>query len=217
MNNLADRCNKYSSTRKIFSHPVDCTTDVAIALFLIEDTVGIKTIRAKTLKEYDIPDRLNARLFTRVSEHIEVILVSADDFKRIRGTQYVDHTVFSWYDTENGRIFLVNDLWCYSHLIHEVLHSRSSFSRDEFSQRKNLRFIYEGLTEFLVGVVLKSKLTDCYNDWRIVSHRNPCLSSRYLEFIRPWQFLSWKLTFKEIIDVYFNVSLCNPFESLDQV
>ena len=168
------------------------------------------------LTEYEIPDRLFSRIFAKVNDSVEVITVSADEFRRIRGTEYKDPRVCSSYDLDSGRIFLVDEKWCYSQLIHEVLHSTYTFSRKEISG-SNLRFLFEGLTEFIVGFVLKNKLIDCYRDWRIVSPKNPCFSSMYLEFVKPWHYLYGKIDFQEVIKVYFDVQLDNPLKTIDDV
>ncbi|MCL2134824.1 MAG: hypothetical protein FWH37_04620 [Candidatus Bathyarchaeota archaeon] len=81
---------------------------------------------------------------------------------------------------------------------------------------KNLRFIFEGLTEFLVGLVLKNTLVECYKVWQVVNPRKSCLSSLYLDYVNVWLFLSKKINFKEIIPIYFDVSLNDPLKSLDQ-
>ncbi len=216
MTHLGERCNKYSVTIKQFTNPPDYTIDAQTAAILIEETIGFKTNRAKELSACEIPDRLFSTVFTKVDENVEVLTVSAEEFMRIRGDDYKDPRLCSSYDMESGRIFIVKETSCYSQLIHEILHSRSSFSRPQFFA-KNLKFIFEGLTELFVGIVLKSKLHQCYEDWRIVSPKNPCFSSMYLDFLKPWQFLYQKISYKKIFDVYFNVQAQNPFSSLDTV
>jgi len=80
-------------------------------------------------------------------------------------------------------------------------------------------FIFEGLTEFLVGCVLKNTLAECYKEWQIVDAEF-CFASSYTRFVKPWLFLSKKIgaqNFNEIIKIYFDIYSDNPLESMDQV
>jgi hypothetical protein len=138
----------------------------------------------------------------------EVVELSLGEFCKIVG--YNEEGVAGSYDPENGRIFLIKGQWCFSNLIHEILHSRSVFSRKE-APPSNIRFISEGLTELLVGIVLKKMAPKCYEKWKTVAS---CFLCAYEKFVKPWYYIASKADLTPIISMYFDVTEEKPIEKL---
>ncbi|MCX6821465.1 MAG: hypothetical protein NTW30_01670 [Candidatus Aenigmarchaeota archaeon] len=124
-----------------------------------------------------------------------------------------DYGIVGSYHPRTGRIFLLEGEWCFSNLVHETLHSRSAFSKTD-PPPENLAFVYDGLTELLVGLVLRRKILRCYNIWQIV---NSCFLSPYAKFVRPWYYLTLKVDFKPIMSLYFDVKEDYPLEKLGKL
>jgi hypothetical protein len=116
------------------------------------------------------------------------------------------------YSVENKRIILNEGQWCFSTLIHETLHSRSVFSKQIYSP--NLQFVYEGITELLVGLTLKEKLPECYKQWQTIDN---CFHNAYDTFVKPWYFLMHKIDFSPIIQLYFNLNDSHPLKQLGKI
>jgi len=79
------------------------------------------------------------------------------------------------YDPHLRKIELVGECWCRKTLVHETFHTLSYFTRDENLVEKFLgewRFVVEGLTEFLTGIVLYSERHTrlCYERWLAKTH-----------------------------------------------
>jgi len=95
------------------------------------------------------------------------------------------------YMEEGGKLLLTRDLWCTKTLVHEILHSMSSFSTDT-SLRVRLKSLYEGLTEFLTGYVLWKQFPACHSDcW-------PEQSGRHCSMTYPTQTRLWWSVFQFI-------------------
>ncbi|MGD0029476.1 MAG: hypothetical protein ABSC91_11115 [Candidatus Bathyarchaeia archaeon] len=181
-----------------------------MAVRLIDQAIGIATVPARTLIEYEVEDKLTKEPIMKIGASQKILEVSLDDFRRIGNLKRIDTGYAGAYHPKSGRIFLVKERWCYSNLIHETLHSRSAFSKDDVL-KDNLKFIFEGLTEFLVGLVLKKKIPRCYEQWKVV---NSCFLSSYSELVKPWYYISKNTDFEPIISLYFKVTEKYPLKKL---
>ncbi len=111
------------------------------------------------------------------------------------------------YHSSSGKIFLVEGKWCFSTFIHESLHSRSSLS----TLPDNFEFIYEGITEYLVGKILEYKFPGCFDEWCRI---NSCFSTAYIRYVKPWLYLDLKKLFEPIRDIYFDINDESPLEKI---
>ena len=88
------------------------------------------------------------------------------------------------YIEDGGKLLLTRDHWCTETLVHETLHSLSSFSTDT-SLRKRLKLLYEGLTEFLTGYVLWKEYPACHSDCWPEASNSHC-SMTYVGITKLW-------------------------------
>lgn len=204
-------CDVYIEASKFFSNPKDCESCHREAVEFIEEAINVKTSRVKSLKDCGIMDKRTSTLIMELRASQEVVELPFDELTKIIG--YRKEGVVGSYHPKTGRIFLIEEEWCFSNLIHETLHSRSAFSKKDLAQ-SNLLFVSDGLTEFLVGLVLKRKISSCYKKWQIV---NDCFLSPYEKWVKPWYYLTSKADFKPIISLYFDVKEQNPLEKLGKV
>ena len=199
-------CKAYTAASKLISGP-NVQSKLQSTVDVIEKALHLKTVRAKVLHDCEIKDFVTSRPIMSMKASEEVIEVPIDEFSNVIG--YYDESIVSSYCTRTGRIFLVKGKWCFSNLIHEALHSRSVFSK-EYPPPTNLKFISEGLTELLVGLVLMEKIPSCYEIW----HANKCFSSDYIPFIKPWYYLTFKMDFNPIISLFFDTKEKKPYDKL---
>jgi len=208
---LVRHCEKYPAASKFFSDPTDCQSSLLEAIKIIEEAINIKTSRAKSLCGCEVVNRINSKIMMKLEASQEIIEVKYDDFSRIIG--YYEQGIAGSYHPKTGKIFLIEGEWCFSNLIHEALHSRSAFSKITPPQ-KNLEFVSDGLTELILGLVLKRSIPPCYEKWQIV---NSCFLSPYEKFVKPWYYLTFKVDFKPIVLLYFDVKERNPLEKLGEL
>jgi len=178
---------------------------------LIEEGLNVRTTRAVPLQKCLIKDKITSRTIMELKPSEEIIEVSIDRFSKIIG--FVEENIAGSYCTKTGRIFMIKKEWCFSNLIHEALHSRSSFSKMS-PPPSNLQFVYDGLTELLTGVVLSRKIPDCYRKWQIL---NSCFLEPYLAFVKPWYYLTFKIDVSPIKSLYFNTKVKRPYEELGRL
>jgi hypothetical protein len=208
---LGNKCINNDNVLKRFSNPSNAQNDLKIAIELIEKTIGFKTTPTKTLKDFEIPDKLTNNPLLHLTSNQEILTINDVTFRKINGLNN-EQSYAGAYHPNSGRIFLVEGSWCYSNLIHETLHSRSVFSN--LMPCDNLKFVFEGLTEFLVGVVLKIKISECFDLWRNVEN---CFLSPYLNYVKPWYYLSMKIDLTDIILLYFNTNEPYPYLKLGEI
>lgn len=210
-------CEAYIAASKLISGP-DVQSKLQCAVDIIEKALKLRTLRAKpscdacmhASCDCEINNCITSRPIMNLTASQEVIEVPIDNFSKIIGCY--DESIFSSYCTKTGKIFLVKENWCFSHLIHEALHSRSVFSK-EYPPITHLRFISEGLTELLVGLVLMKRIPKCYNIW----HMNRCFASDYISYVKPWYYLTFKIDFSPIVSLYFDVKEKNPYEKIGKI
>ena len=208
---LIRQCETYIEASKFLLKPTDCKSSLPEAIGFIEESTGIKTSRAKSLCDCEIKDNLTAKPMMELKASDEIIEISYAQLSRI--LRRYEEGIVGGYHPKTGRIFLVEGQWCFSNLVHEALHSRSVFSkRDPFPT--NLEFVSDGLTELLVGLVLKKKIPPCYKKWQIA---NSCFLLPYAKFVRPWYYLTLRVDFKPIISLYFDVGEKTPLEKLGEL
>jgi hypothetical protein len=205
------QCQAYIEASKLFSDPADCKSSLTEVVEFIDESIHAKTSRAKSLSGCQIKDRTTSIPIMKLKSSQEIVEIPKEKFTRIIG--YYEEEIAGSYHPKTGRIFLVEGKWCFSNLIHESLHSRSVFSKRD-PPPKNLEFVSEGLTELLVGIVLKRKIPVCYEKWRIV---NSCFLSPYEKFVKPWYYIMCKSDLAPIISLYFNVEEQNQLEKLGKL
>ena len=205
---LVHQCRAYAEASKLFSDCTCCQSSLLETVRFIEEAIDVKTSRAKPLCDCEVEDRITSTPMMKLKASQEIVEVSCTKFTRIIG--YYEERIAGSYHPKTGRIFLIEGEWCFSNLIHETLHSRSSLSQRD-PPPKNLLFVSEGLTELLVGLILKRNISPCYEKWQIV---NSCFLSPYAKFVKPWLFLTYKVDLEPIISLYFNAREQNPLEQL---
>ena len=117
---------------------------------------------------------------------------------------------FAIYLPSDGKIYLRKDEWCFSNFLHETLHSRSIFSKKDGPYR-NLKFVYEGITELLTGWILKLEYNECFSEW---SRIETCFLKTYERWIKMWNYFSWRIGIQGILDIYFDCNLTDPLISI---
>jgi len=90
------------------------------------------------------------------------------------------------YHPDSGRIFLKQESWCRTCLIHETLHSVSIFAAN-IPIGNRYPFLREGLTELLTGYVIWRQHPTCYESWKVGRHLQWCaMSNDYRNMARIW-------------------------------
>jgi len=117
---------------------------------------------------------------------------------------------FAIYLPWDGKIYLRKDEWCLSNFLHETLHSRSIFSKKDGPHR-NLKFVYEGITELLTGWILKSKYNECFSEWSSIE---TCFLKTYGRWIKMWNYFSWRIGIQRLLEIYLDCSLVDPLKSI---
>jgi hypothetical protein len=105
-----------------------------------------------------------------------------------------------------GRIFLKKTKWCRHTLIHETLHSVSTFA-DQHNIRTAIqyRFLNEGLTELFSGYILWKKYNSCYVFWKNRYPNVRCTSSEsYHKWTRLWYTFCRFVPFNTVAELFFN-------------
>ena len=197
-------CNAYLSAAEILSlksRDPEALTERIVTC--IDCALNCKSCQVKPNVSYPYRDAITSQEIFIMSESQRVREVTEAQYFRIRGER--EEGTKGTYHNESGKIFLVADKWCLSTLIHETLHSRSSFSKIP----ENFEFVTEGITEFLVGRILKNKLPNCFNEW---CKLDACFSRGYVQYVKPWLFLSLKFDFTPIKDLYFDIKEEKPLK-----
>lgn len=207
MNLLVCQCDCYSDAEKLLGSNPEDPHCIKCVVKCIEDTFKIKTKRAKTLFDCELVEKTTSKKMMKLKACQEVVLLSVDEFSKIAG--YSGLGIAGSYHDKTGRTLLIKGEWCFANLIHETLHSRSVFSKKMASS--NLDFISEGLTELLVGMVLRKKLPNCFNKWKTASS---CFLEPYEKYVKPWYYLTYKKNFERIVNLYFNIDVKAPFDEL---
>jgi hypothetical protein len=204
---VVSTCEAYTEASKVIQLPSRSCPQALVES--IEKAFCVKTSRVNSPCDCEIKDRATLKTVAKLDTSEEIIELSLDVFSRIAG---YNEGVVSSYHPKSGRIFLIKGKWCFSNLIHEILHSRSTFSKE--TPPSNLEFISEGLTELLVGLVLKKTVPCCYEKWRTM---DSCFLNPYEKFVKPWYYLASKADFAPIISLYFDVTEKRPIEKLGKL
>jgi len=178
---------------------------------MIEKGLNAKTFRVKPPEEHAFYDPISSDELMILKASEDVREVRIDEFSKIMGNP--EEGIAGSYCTKTGKIFLIKNEWCISNLIHEALHSRSTFSKIS-PPPKNLEFIYEGITELLVGLVLKRGLPRCCAVWQSI---DSCFLEPYKKFVKSWLFLSSRIDFSPITTLFFDVQESEPYVRLGQL
>jgi hypothetical protein len=174
----------------------------------IDNTVGRKTTRANPLLECDIRCCYTGEVLRKSPSEEGVLKISHGNWSRVFGRNRIDYLAI--YLPFDGKIYLQEDMWCLCNFVHETLHSRSVLSKKN-GPYPNLRFVYEGITELFTGWILQSEFKECFGSWSTIE---TCFLKPYLRWVKLWNYFSWKVGIKRIIDVYFDCSLTDPLEAL---
>ena len=114
------------------------------------------------------------------------------------------------YEPRRRRLLLVINEYCRKTLIHELLHAASHLARLEHEcielheemVNGRLRFINEGLTEFLTGYILFGKFKECYVGWVSRSFRVCDLPALYEKECRLFGGLARHVDISKLIGLY---------------
>ena len=112
------------------------------------------------------------------------------------------------YVPESGRIFVRQTSWCLHTIIHETLHSVSTFAIHQNIKFGNrYPFLNEGMTEFLSGYILSRRYPDCYIFWKRRYPTVRCSSSiGYQRMARIWYTFCRFIPLDIVEKVFFNVN-----------
>lgn len=103
------------------------------------------------------------------------------------------------YVPDDGKTYLIRNMWCIKTVIHETLHSCSRFSTDP-AFLKYLNWV-EGLTELLTGYIVFREKQDCYtNCFRPMGQL--CEIS-YPKYVPPWVAFCNFISIRNLIPIYF--------------
>ena len=105
---------------------------------------------------------------------------------------------YGQYQPDTGRIILNNDQWCRKSLVHEAIHSVSTFDIHDIIRYPS--FI-EGLTEFFTGFFLFKKFNCCYDAWKKNLYRYCNIS--YEPSAKTCYTFSRYVNIEHIMDFYF--------------
>jgi hypothetical protein len=207
---LVSQCDAYPKAKNLLgSNPTEPKC-ISCVVKWIEDSFKVKTDRVKPLCDCELREKVTSRKIMDLKACQEIALISKDEFAKIAGQNAIG--IAGSYHAESGRILLIEGEWCFANLIHEILHSRSVFSRQ--MPLSNLVFVSEGITELFVGIVLRKKLLNCYNKWKKADF---CFLKPYEKYVKPWYYLTYKSSFDQIVDLYFNVNEKAPLAELGRL
>jgi len=175
---------------------------------MIDEASRRKTTQANPTLEHDLRCCQTSETLRKSYSDEHVTEIPHGDWTRIFG--YSRYYYPSLYWPLDGRIYLQKNRWCFSNLLHETLHSRSAFSKKN-GPCLNLYFLYEGLTELITGWILQLKLNECFGSW---SAMKTCFLRSYAKWAKMWNYFSWKMGIEEVIGIYLNCSLTDPFQAL---
>jgi hypothetical protein len=149
----------------------------------------------------------------RRSEATESILEIDPQYWLKIQRDYEMRRILSYYHPESGKIVLKGGCnWCLCNVIHEILHSRSRFSRHP-SPPWNAEFIVEGITELLTGWILMHEYPLCYKNWREIERS--CFLKPYLPYVKLWLYLcTHRLAVPKIMGLYLDNTAPDPFQTL---
>ena len=171
---------------------------------IIDNTVRRKTIRVNPVLDCDIRCCYTREIIRRSSSEEYLLKISRGDWRRIFGGYRSGAPAI--YLPSDGKIYLQEDEWCLCNFVHETLHSRSNLSKRDGPYR-NLKFVYEGITELLTGWFLQSEFQECFSSWSTIE---TCFLKPYLRRAKIWNYFSWKIGIERIIDLYFDCGLKDP-------
>ena len=138
---LGSLCIAHPNIIKKFSSHTDLQQDLVNAIHLIEKATMVETSPIKNLSKFVLTDKITTEPMMTLEEKQEILVISSSVFRKINGMTNDEYNYAGGYHNKSGRIFLVEDCWCYSNLIHETLHSRSVFSK--FQPEHELKFVFE--------------------------------------------------------------------------
>jgi len=174
----------------------------------IDNSVRRKTIGVNPVLKHDIRCCYTGEVIRKSPSEEGVLKLSRGDWRRVFGRDRLDYIAI--YLPLDGKIYLQEDMWCLCNFVHETLHSRSILSKKN-GPYPNLYFVYEGITELLTGWILQSEFKECFSSWTTIEI---CFLKIYLRWVKIWNYFSWKIGIKKIIDIYFDYSLTDPLEAL---
>jgi hypothetical protein len=164
----------------------DALQDVQNLFF--KHAVFATTARKQSVKDYGLS------LPTLVTYSVNDRVVELDELT-LRLNQLLAEPARGLYFPDLGRIFLVTGKWCYKTLLHETLHSLSTF------QDVRYRNFADGVTEFLVGYVLWKKYSVCHQDW-LSNLESPCALGR-AKGLRLWHAFCRFVKPSVLVSLYF--------------
>jgi len=142
-----------------------------------------------------------------------VLEIPRDNWIRVFGYDRSVVDAFAIYSPSDGKICLQRDKWCLCNFVHETLHSRSILSKKDGPYR-NLKFVYEGITELLTGWLLQDAFKECFSVW---SKIETCFLKSYQRWVKMWNYFSWRIGIQRIINIYFDCNLTDPLQGLVQL
>lgn len=146
-----------SDWRTLEKHLDDANVDIKTTLFHASQSPSISTsmfFRTRSAAGDEILSIPANRRIVEISENAWLLNIPIRSGEP-RGIQYPLH----------DKILLKQGNWCRETVLHEALHRFSIFSH-EVELRRRFSSFEDGLTEFLVGLVLFKKYPECYQRWK---------------------------------------------------
>jgi len=176
---------------------------------------GARLTPANTCKELVIRNVYSREIVKKSPASESILEIDPGLWHKIRRSAEM-RVIPSFYQPSDGKIILKGGCnWCLCNVIHEVLHSRSPFSREPCPPM-NTYFVVEGITELLTGWTLKHEFGSCYVNWHDLGQA--CFLGPYLKYVKLWLYLCTnKIGVSEIMNLYLDNKIRDPFAALAQL
>jgi hypothetical protein len=181
----------------------------------LEKLSGARLAPANTCKELVIRNVYTREIVMKSPASESILEINPGLWTKIRRSAEM-RIIPSFYQPSHGKIVLKGDCnWCLCNMVHEVLHSRSPFSRDPCPPM-NTCFVVEGITELLTGWTLKHEFGSCYVKWHDLGQA--CFLGPYLKYVKLWLYVCTnKIGVSKIMNLYLDKEICDPFAALAQL
>jgi hypothetical protein len=196
----------------------DCSNVEGIQRMLLdklEKLSGAKLTPANTCKERAITNVYTGEIIKKSPASESIFEIDPVLWPKIRRSAEM-RVIPSFYQPSDGKIILKGGCsWCLCNLIHEILHSRSPFSREPCPPL-NTNFVVEGITELLTGWTLEHEFGACYANWHDLGQA--CFLGPYLKHVKLWLYLCRnKIGVSKIMNLYLDSNIRDPFVVLAEL
>lgn len=206
------QCSHRQSTRDhLFFVCKDIEGILDYLVGVIDKSAQRNTTRVNEILECEVRSCHTGELVLKTSSTERIIELTRSDWRNVFGQNRLG--VVALYLPRDGKIYLHKDEWCLCNILHEILHSRSVFSKKN-GPHINLKFVYEGITELLTGWILRSHFKECFESW---SKTTTCFLKLYERWVKIWNYFSSKVGIEKIADIYFDTHHKEPLKNILQL